>query len=172
MNVIQFRRFVIDPVLHTLDLHSPAAVALMLGTAIHESGGLSYLDQITGRGGAAADDELGPAIGFYQMEPATHDDLFENFLRFPKRKQLLDLVLQYRAPMPGKHKQLLNPIYATAVARAQYYRARPPLPAAGDWEGIAGYWKEHWNTPAGKGTTSEFLTNWHRFGGPAAIAAA
>lgn len=47
-----FRRFVIRPALTRLNLYSPAAEALLLGTAIVESG-LSSLVQ-TGGGGALA----------------------------------------------------------------------------------------------------------------------
>jgi hypothetical protein len=171
MSPVQFRRFVVEPVLSVLGLHSPAAVSLLLATALHESGGLTYIDQVTGRAGAAGDTVLGPAIGLYQIEPATHEDLFQSFLRWPRYQPLRELVLQYRSPLPDRHEQLMDPFYATAVARAQYFRAKPPLPAPGDWAGMAAYWKQFWNTPAGKGTPAEFLANWHRFGGPAAIAA-
>ncbi|KAF0118141.1 MAG: hypothetical protein FD149_866 [Rhodospirillaceae bacterium] len=63
---------VIRPTLLHLGLHSPAAEALLLGTAIQESRLGTYLRQTGG----------GPALGVYQMEPATHEDIWTNFLAY------------------------------------------------------------------------------------------
>ena len=60
----QFAERVIRPALVKLRLQSPAAEALLLGTAVVESG-LSALVQAGG----------GPALGLYQIEPATHADI-------------------------------------------------------------------------------------------------
>ena len=40
--------------------------------------------------------------------------------------------------------------YATAVARLIYWRVPRPLPAASDLDGLAAYWKTHYNTAAGE----------------------
>src|SRR3546814_18753812 len=62
---------VIRPTLEKLDLYSPAAANLLLGTALTEStiGGATCLVQ-----------KGGPALGIYQIEPATHLDCWRNFL--------------------------------------------------------------------------------------------
>ena len=60
LNVRDLRVEVIRPALRALDLWSPAAEDLVLGTAAQESG-LAYLRQIGG----------GPALGLWQIEPAT-----------------------------------------------------------------------------------------------------
>ena len=60
---------VIRPALTKINLWSRSAEELVLGTAIVESG-LTYLKQ---RG-------EGPALGLWQIEPATHEDLYTNFL--------------------------------------------------------------------------------------------
>ncbi len=141
----QFRELVIRPTLAGLELGSPAAETLLLGTALTESG-LVYLTQHGG----------GPARGVYQIEPATHDDLGDNWLAFrPTWWSALD---RFLAPRPGRHDQLVcNLAYATAVARLIYYRRPEPLPHAEDLAGLAHYWKDHFNTSAGKGRPEDFV---------------
>ncbi len=79
LNIKHFREQIIRPVLVRLDMHSEAAENLVLGTAIHESN-LTHLVQLGG----------GPALGFYQMEPATEWDLIKNYIRYkPKLHKLM-----------------------------------------------------------------------------------
>ena len=56
-----------------------AAERLVVGTLMTESGG-RHLDQITG----PKDVTLGTAYGVFQIEPATHEDLWESWLRYRK----------------------------------------------------------------------------------------
>ncbi len=49
------------------------------------------------------------------------------------------------------------------MARVHYLRVPEPLPAPGDIEGLARYWKAHFNTPAGAGTPAGFVANWRRY---------
>ena len=63
---------VINPVLRSMDAWSIAAENLILGTAVQESECGYYLHQLGD----------GPALGIYQMEPATHDDCWNNFLKY------------------------------------------------------------------------------------------
>ena len=65
----QIRSMVIRPSLKKLGLHSTSAEELVPGTAIVESG-LTYLKQ----------HGEGPALGLWQVGPATHEDLYTNFL--------------------------------------------------------------------------------------------
>ena len=155
---LQFRTFVIRPTLENLGLHSPAAENLVLGTALHESGGFRFFDQWTG----ADDVKLGPAFGLYQIEPATHDDVLLNFVSWrPKLRAKLSLV---EAPIPSPHEQLVtNLAYATAICRLIYYRRPEPLPAADDLPGLARYWKKFYNTSAGAGTEAQFIEAFTRF---------
>ena len=76
---------VIRPALEKLSLWSLSAEELVRGTAIVESG-LTYLKQHGD----------GPALSFWQVEPATHDDLYTNFLNF--RPELGSKLMQLRAP--------------------------------------------------------------------------
>ncbi|NYZ12872.1 hypothetical protein HL658_09935 [Azospirillum sp. RWY-5-1] len=133
-----------------------AAVELLLGTAAHESG-LRALDQIT----SAADRTLGPAFGLFQIEPATHDDIWDNFLKH--RPALAGRVAALAAAQPSRHEQLATTLaYAAAIARLVYYRSPVPLAAPGDIAGHAAVWKRVYNTAAGKGRPDQFVEAWTR----------
>ena len=71
MPASQIRSLVIKPALTKINLWSRSAEELILGTAIVESG-LTYLKQHGD----------GPALGLWQVEPATHEDLYTNFLNY------------------------------------------------------------------------------------------
>lgn len=155
---VQLRDYVIRPVLKYLEPEIPYSLAaehLLLGTAAQESK-LRYLHQLG----------KGPAVGLWQMEPNTHDDIWENFLkRNPKlftkvfRLTLNDETeqadfLQHRDEMVG------NLYYACAMARVYYWRIRESLPPADDAFSMGVYWKRHYNTPAGAGTVEQFVESW------------
>lgn len=151
LNVDQFRRLVVRPVLHHLALWSASAENLLVGTAVQESG-LRFLAQRN----------YGPARGVFQIEPATETDLHENFLRF--RAELKAKVCALRATEPTRTEQLVcNLSYAAAVARLIYLRSAEPLPDADDVEALARYWKKHFNTDKGKGTVSAFVHNYKEY---------
>ena len=140
-----FRRHVIRPSLLRLGLQSPAAEALLLGTALTESG-LARLVQTGG----------GPALGVYQIEPATHTDIWRHYLAY--HPGLAARVLSLAAGGFGHPEQLVwNLAYATAMARLVYRRRAEPMPAATDLPGLAAYWKAHFNTAAGKGTAADYI---------------
>lgn len=159
LDFAQLRHYVVQPTLRELDLWSPAAEALLLGTAAQESRG-RWLVQLGG----------GPARGIFQMEPATHSDIYENFLRY--RPALAGAVRRLLAPSPADERQLVtNLAYAAAMCRIHYLRQRPALPEAGDIAGLARYWKRHYNTVEGAGTEAEFLENWRQLVAPVYAAA-
>ena len=152
MDALQFRVEVVRPVLVHLGLHSAAAENLLVGTALHESGGLRWLRQLGG----------GPAFGVYQIEPSTHDDIWRNYLQF--RPRLNERVARLAANEPTRPEQLItNLAYATAIARVHYLRVPAPLPDAGDLGGLARYWKRHFNTPKGAGTAAAFIDTYRHF---------
>ena len=141
----QFRLRVIRPSLKRLGLHSRAAELLLLGTAITES----KLSALVQNGG-------GPALGVYQIEPATHADIWRNYLTF--RPVVAARVLILAAGGFGRAEQLIwNLGYATAIARLVYRRRPEPMPPAGDIPALAAYWKAYFNTTAGKGTAAKFI---------------
>lgn len=145
----QFRNLIIEPTLKELELYSVAAVELVLGTAIQESR-LSYLKQLGG----------GPAMGPFQMEPATHDDIFENYLQYQGilRQRVM---AQVRSGFdPDANNMAGNLYYACAMCRVHYYRSPDPLPKVGDLPAQARMWKRVYNTPLGAGTEAEYIENW------------
>jgi hypothetical protein len=150
IDVYQFRRLVIRPALRALEPHviySLAAENLLLGTALSESR-LVYLAQ---KGG-------GPAIGVYQVEPATHRDLWENFLAFkPDLASAVRALASQRWPGSAKHgvgdqchaELATNLAFATAVARCVYRRSPKPMPMPNDAIGLASYHEQVYNTRLG-----------------------
>jgi hypothetical protein len=142
LNPQQFTSEIIIPALEVLGLDSKEARALLLGTAIQESR-LTYLRQIGG----------GPALGVFQIEPATHNDLYANFLSY--RPEMRDRLLSLGE---RQHDSLIyNLRYAAAVARLIYYRAPGQLPDS--LEGQAAYYKKNYNTPLGAGPEQEYIDN-------------
>ena len=153
---VAFRTDVIRPVLSTLselsgrELGGDAAEELLLFTALHESGGLKWRRQLSG----------GPALGLYQMEPATHDDIWMHFLS--SREELDSAMRDMFTPADGQIDSSLLELddgYATAMARLHYFRGRQALPAAGDLGAQAAYWKRHYNTVLGAGTVAAFIAS-------------
>lgn len=151
LDVDQLRLHVIRPVLTRLDLHTPAAENLVLGTALHESH-TRYIRQIKG-----------PAMGIYQMEPATHYDLHHNFLRFNTTLKIR--VNQYAGffsgDLPDPSELIGNLFYATAMCRIHYRRLKAPLPTNEPYA-LAQYWKDFYNTRLGRGTVEQALPHFER----------
>ena len=147
-----FRDTIIKPVLIKMGLYSKSAEELLLGTAIQESVNFQYREQISG----------GPALGYFQMEPKTHDDIWDNFLKY--RTNLSSNIASFMtSESADKLKELKeNDKYSVAMARAHYMRVSAPLPNAGDIEAQAKYWKKYYNTPLGKGRPSEYVEKWKK----------
>lgn len=146
INPKQLVQYVVEPTLRTLDMYSEDAVRLVLCTGVVESN-LSALHQIGG----------GPALGIYQMEPATHDDIWRNYL--DHRKTLGVRIKQMCAYPPSADQMIWNLAYATAMCRVHYWRVSNPIPSS--IAGMAGYWKKHYNTPQGAGTVDKFVVDAH-----------
>lgn len=142
----------IRPALDVLGKGGRAAEQLVLGTAIQES--LLIHRQQLGNG---------PALGLFQMEPETHDDCWNNFLKF--RTELADKVKLTLEPgqqsTPATMK--VNDRYAAAMCRVKYVRAPAALPGQDDITAMANYWKQHYNTPLGAGKPEEFLAKWPQY---------
>ena len=155
IDVKSFRENVVDPVLQHIKLYSPAASNLMVGTAVQESG-LKYLKQING-----------PALGVYQIEPATLADVISRYLLREDKKELAYLVWGLAGNAHHAEQLIWNMGYATAIARVKYFMATEKLPEAEDIDGLAHYWKTWYNTPLGAGTTQQFKDNYLKYVQPA-----
>ncbi len=151
MNIKQLLEYIVRPTLIELGMHSLAAERLVMGTITQESNAM-YIKQMAN----------GPALGLAQMEPATHDDIWKNFLKYkPSIAQsitrLASLGSIQSTGIPDSKELISNISYAVAMCRAHYYRRPEPLPNADDIEALGKYWKQHYNTHKGKGTASEFV---------------
>jgi len=139
LNTRQIKALIVAPTLQALGLASPAAINLLTGTALAESRA-AYVQQVGG----------GPALGLWQMEPATHDDCWTNFLDFPAQSRLATVCHRMRAPDLSATAQLVTNLrYACAMARIRFYRAPEALPLATDAAGLSAYHKAYYNTSLG-----------------------
>lgn len=146
INPYHLREYVIKPTLKEFDLWSKSAENLLMGTAAQESKLGHYLKQING-----------PALGIYQMEPATYTDILANVLI---RAQINRPILQNYKFSDNSDPLIYDLQLATLMCRLQYWRWKEPLPDANDIEGLANYWKKYYNTAKGKGTIYGFMENY------------
>lgn len=146
MNIAQIRQYVVRPALRHIGLHDPRAENLVLTTGAAESR-YAYVVQVRG-----------PALGPWQMEPATHDDIWANYLRYrPYLAALVGDLRSRKGTTDGAAELVWNWAYAAAMCRVHYRRVPDPLPDALDLAAQARYWKAHYNTVAGRGTVPGFV---------------
>jgi len=151
---------VINPVLRSMDAWDTRAERLVLGTAVQESECGYYLHQLGD----------GPALGIYQMEPATHDDCWKNYLQYQpklaaKVKGWTKVAWAGLNPgvVPDAKEMLWNLAYATAMCRVKYLRVAEEIPDTLPEQ--AAYYKKYYNTPQGAGTETEYIHAWQRIVG-------
>ena len=89
MDPVDFHDYVIKPTLDQLNLDQPGASFLLLGTALVESN----LERVRQVGG-------GPALGVFQMEPATHASLWGDWL--PRHQELARDLLHLTSDWPPR----------------------------------------------------------------------
>lgn len=156
MNPQILHDYIIFPTLQQLggSYQSQAARQLILATSAQESRCGDYLKQMGN----------GPALGLYQMEPATANDLIDGWLKPTKR---WDTVKQFASQAGMDQPYLISMVgelfYATAMARMKYFRASGPLPAYNDFEGMWAYYKKWWNSTLGAATKDQFKAAWDKY---------
>lgn len=151
-----FRECIVRPALDQLKLYSVAAEELLVITCGQESVGGTYFMQNDARGFPR-----GPAMGIYQMEPATYLDLWQNFLAY--HPGWLDRLHAGELPHADVGRLVYDLKYATMIARLNYYRVKEALPQ--DLEGQFRYYKKYWNTELGAATLPEIRRNYANFNG-------
>ncbi|MGI0011924.1 MAG: hypothetical protein ACREBU_00560 [Nitrososphaera sp.] len=133
-------KWVIEPTLRAMGARfsSSRAARLLAYTSIAEStvSGHTRLHQVRG-----------PALGIFQVEPFTAQDLITRYRS----------VLQQFITASPDDVVSGNLYLSTALARCKYYDATPPLPRAFLVD-IGAYWKKHYNTDAGRGTVDGFVS--------------
>lgn len=146
----QFRELISDT-LDEINLYSEDAVNLLMGTSAQESLFGTYLKQL----------KSGPALGIFQMEPNTYNDIVNNYLRY-KIDLLNDIQDSCQCEVENNSEALVwNIKLAICMARVHYLRVKEALPA--DLSAYAKYWKNHYNTYKGKGTEEEFIRKYKKF---------
>lgn len=151
-DVSQLRDLIINPAIYDLQMYSLNASELLIFTCAVESEGGTYLHQIKG-----------PALGIYQMEPGTYNDLWANYILL---KSELSTMLFHNfdvGRMPSEDRLMYDLRYATAMARLFYRRIPEALPHAEDIDAIWNYYKKHWNTHAGKAEYHTSINAYYRF---------
>ena len=141
-------RELIEETLKEINLYSKDAVNLLMGTAAQESHLGHYIRQIKG-----------PALGVFQMEPNTFNDIKCNYLSY--KEDLLILIFKTCECEMYSESLIWNLKLAICFARIHYLRVPKALPC--DLEGYAAYWKKYYNTYLGAGTTEEFIKNYKKY---------
>ena len=161
INANHWRLKIVRPTLQQIDLYSPSAEELLMLTWAQETHGATYLQQ----GYKTLDDGRGVGLGPYSMEPATHGDIWTNYLHHRPRLAALvrSQALSRGVPVPPASEMIGNHYYATAMARVHYLRAAAPLPGAADLNGLAIYWDEYYNRNPNAGFPDEAVRNYRRY---------
>lgn len=141
-----FARQIIQPGIEAIQHYDPASLVLDLGTGIQESK-LKYVRQI---GGAA--------LGYFQMEPFTFNDLFSRWLGPSSRQYIMD-GLRMLTPHPEDPESLVTcPQFAAAMCRVKYLSIPAIAPQADDVAGMAAYYLKYYNA-GGKATTAQAVNS-------------
>ena len=121
--------------------YSDEARELLMLTAAHESHMGTYLEQ-----------KEGPALGIFQMEPATFRDIEDNYLFY--RDELRKHVDWFFVFPEDPQELVWNLKAAIVMARIHYLRVAERIPLG--TEDQAAYAKKYWNTEAGKATAKDY----------------
>ena len=136
---------IIKLALKHLDLDSEDARSLIYATGKAESD-YKTLQQYGG----------GPALGFFQMEPNTAIDIWDNYVMY--RPKYRDKLYALGFDKGALEFCLLSNIgLQAALCRLHYRRVPSALPKANNLEAQAKYWKSFYNTEKGKGTIEHFM---------------
>ncbi len=152
IRIDQLRELIIKPALHDLIMLSDDAVELLVFTCAVESDGATFIKQLSG-----------PALGIYQMEPETYNDIWQNYLK--SRSHLLMIMLSNFecVSMPSEDRLIYDLRFATAMTRLHYYRVKEKIPSRNDINAIWEFYKIHYNTSMGSATKDEAIKKYYNF---------
>lgn len=124
----------------------------MMGTCAQESKAGTYFKQVQGI-----------ALGAWQMEPATHDDIWKRYL--PNQPIVCNKMANHCQirTQPTAEIMIYHVTYACAMARIAYCRHKEIIPKT--LEEQAQYWKKYYNTEKGAGKPEEYIANYEAFVG-------
>lgn len=145
VDLLSIRDKIIQPALLAIDSWDEPGERMVLATGAAESG---Y---------RTVSQSHGPALGYWQMEPRTHNDIFSNYLGATRRQHLLDGLRKLSDRVGVADELSKNHQYAAAMCRIFYLRVPKPLPNTQSLQDIAAYWKRYYNTDKGAGTIAQFV---------------
>jgi hypothetical protein len=152
LNINQFRELIVKSSLKDLLLYCENAEELIIFTCAVESLGGTYIKQVSG-----------PALGIYQMEPETHNDIWQNYL-ITNQPMTLRIFNHFDiSNMPCESRLIYDLRYATAMARLHYARFKEQIPSAHDENAMWEYYKKYYNTPKGAATKDESIQKYRDF---------
>lgn len=158
MDATRLRLGIIRPTLTRIELASPEAEELLMGIAAQETH-MGELGRVQLGGG--------PALGLWQMEPAT----FKLTIRWTKRNRpkLYNAICEIADTIyPEAHMLARSDELACAMARALCLSIPGPLPDKEDVRGQGVWYKRYWNR-GGKGSAEQYIANYYRYVRPAAL---
>ncbi len=141
--------------LYTRDIHN-----LLLGTAASESD-FGFLNKQV----------KGPAVGIFQMEPATHNDIWEHWIgQKPKLKKHVEATMWKNVPKIVQLRYNLN--YQIIMAAVHYHRINSVTKCLDHkkfkdqkdykwW--LAWVHKKVYNTKLGKSTTTRYFEKYNEY---------
>jgi hypothetical protein len=131
-------------------LWSIPAEELLLGTAAQESHLGTYRRQIGG----------GPGTGIYQIEPATEQSLWTDYIDY--RGDLAVAITRVcGVRRPDVYQLEMNLAYQHIMCRLRYWAwVKEPVPPTLNSQAL--YWKEHYNTEMGAGKPEEYISSYRR----------
>jgi len=147
MNSQQLLDYIIKPTHKYMGGHyeSTNANFLSLCTAAIESNCGYYIKQVGG-----------PALGVWQMEPATEADIWDNCDAL-RDKIFFSTLNSLENGYPDDAVELIiSPMYACAMARLKYSMDVAPLPDHNNTRAVYDYYKRIYNTPLGASTYEKF----------------
>ena len=138
---------IVEYALYKIDSYSDDALALVVRTGMAESG----YRALKGYG------EGNPAIGFFQIEPATLNDLIDNYISYRShyKKNLISLGMNFEKDT--LMSVMSNMAVQAALCRLHYRRDKHSIPSWDDLEAQGKYWKRVYNTIEGRGTVKHFV---------------
>ena len=147
MDAQQLHDHIIKPTLQYMggNYDSKDARFLLLCTAAIESKCGYYIKQVNG-----------PALGIWQMESKTAEDIWQNcdaICSGNSRVEKLGGSFEF-----DDNTLIQYPMYACAMARLKYSMDKAPLPDRHDIKAVYDYYKRIYNTPAGASTYEKFCS--------------
>ncbi len=151
MNPGQLRK-VVGITLQKIDAYTPDVTELLLMVAAHESHLGVYLMQ-----------DKGPALGIFQTEPATYNDIWLNYLKYNTALRMKILIGLLTPEKPPAERLATDIALAIMMARCQFLRSPAKIPPASDLQAMGELCKLVFNTVAGKATAQDYINDYRRY---------